>query len=87
MGADLKIVTVYGHFLIKGARFRALKALVLMFYPILGAHVYGSEFQYPDLCRKVLCAQMANLVTESGGSKGQLSHLRTPGGNTCRLRR
>ena len=43
--------------------------------PVLGAHVSGSEFQYPDLSWKELCGQMANLVAESGGNKGQLSTL------------
>lgn len=46
-----------------------------MFFPILGAHVSGAEFQYPDLTWKELCGQMANLVAESGGNKGQLSLL------------
>ncbi len=41
-----------------------------MLFPILGAHVSGSEFQYPDLTWKELCGQMANLVAESGGNKG-----------------
>ena len=49
--------------------------LVPMLFPILGAHVSGSEFQYPDLTWKELCGMMANLVAESGGNKGQLSHL------------
>ena len=49
--------------------------LVPMLFPILGAHVSGSEFQYPDLSWKELCGQMANLVAESGGNKGQLSTL------------
>ena len=49
--------------------------LVPMFFPILGAHVSGAEFQYPDLTWKELCGQMANLVAESGGNKGQLSLL------------
>ena len=49
--------------------------LVPMVFPILGAHVSGSEFQYPDLTWKELCGMMANLVAESGGNKGQLSHL------------
>ena len=57
-----------------------------MLFPILSAHISGVEFQYPDFILKELYGQMANLVAESGGSKGQLSHLRTPGGNTCRLR-
>ena len=49
--------------------------LVPMLFPILGAHVSGSEFQYPDFSWKELCGQMANLVAESGGNKGQLSGL------------
>ena len=49
--------------------------LVPMLFPILGAHVSGSEFQYPDLTWKEPCGMMANLVAESGGNKGQLSHL------------
>ena len=49
--------------------------LVPMLFPILGAHMSGAEFQYPDLTWKELCGQMANLVAESGGNKGQLSHL------------
>ena len=49
--------------------------LVPMLFPILGAHISGSEFQYPDLSWKEVCGQMANLVAESGGNKGQLSTL------------
>ena len=49
--------------------------LVPMLFPILGAHISGAEFQYPDLSWKELCGQMANLVAESGGNKGQLSLL------------
>jgi len=49
--------------------------LIPMLFPILAAHVSGSEFQYPDLTWKELCGQMANLVAESGGNKGQLSLL------------
>ena len=49
--------------------------LVPMLFPVLGAHVSGAEFQYPDLSWKELCGQMANLVAESGGNKGQLSQL------------
>ena len=47
--------------------------IVPMLFPILGAHMCGAEFQYPDLTWKELCGQMANLVAESGGNKGQLS--------------
>ena len=49
--------------------------LVPMLFPVLGAHVSCSEFQYPDLTWKELCGQMANLVAETGGNKGQLSTL------------
>ena len=49
--------------------------LVPMLFPVLGAHISGAEFQYPDLSWKEPCGQMANLVAESGGNKGQLSQL------------
>ena len=49
--------------------------LVPMFFPILGAHISGTEFQYPDLTWKETCGMMANLVADSGGNKGQLSLL------------
>ena len=42
---------------------------------LLGAHVSGAEFMYPDLSWKEPCGMMANLVAESGGNKGQLSTL------------
>ena len=51
------------------------EALVPMFFPVLGAHMSGSEFQYPDLTWKEPCGQMANLVADTGGNKGQLSLL------------
>ena len=49
--------------------------LVPMLFPVLGAHISGAEFQYPDLSWKELCGQMANLVADSSGNKGQLSTL------------
>lgn len=49
--------------------------LVPMLFPILGAHISGAEFMYPDLTWKEPCGQMANLVADSGGNKGQLSTL------------
>ncbi len=49
--------------------------LVPMLFPILGAYISGTEFQYPDLSWKETCGMMANLVAESGGNKGQLSYL------------
>lgn len=52
-----------------------VEPLVPMFFPILGAHISGAEFQYPDLSWKEPCGMMANLVADSGGNKGQLSCL------------
>ena len=49
--------------------------LIPMLFPVLGAQVSNAEFQYPDLTWKELCGQMANLVAESGGNKGQLTDL------------
>ena len=49
--------------------------IVPMLFPILGAHISGTEFQYPDLTWKEPCGMMAHLVAESGGNKGQLSYL------------
>ena len=49
--------------------------LVPMLFPVLGAHVSGSEFMYPDLTWKEPCGMMANLVGDSGCNKGQLTNL------------
>ena len=49
--------------------------LVPMLFPILGAHISGTDFQYPDLTWKEPCGIMANLVGDSGCNKGQLSNL------------
>ena len=49
--------------------------LVPMLFPSLGAHISGTEFQYPDLTWKEPCGMMANLVGDSGCNKGQLSNL------------
>ena len=49
--------------------------LVPMIFPILGAHLSGAEFMYPDLSWKEPCGMLANLVAESGAGKGQLSAL------------
>ena len=49
--------------------------LVPMLFPILGAQVSGTEFQYPDLSWKESCGMMANLVADSGCNKGQLGNL------------
>jgi hypothetical protein len=42
-----------------------------MFFPVLGAHISGAEFQYPDNSWKELTGMMANLVAKSGDNKGQ----------------
>ena len=47
--------------------------LVPMLFPVLGAHVSGAEFQYPDHKWRAFCNKIANLVAESGGNKGKLS--------------
>ena len=49
--------------------------VVPMLFPVLGAHISGTEFQYPDLSWKEPCGMMANLVGDSGCNKGQLSNL------------
>ena len=50
--------------------------LVPMLFPVLGARVCGAEFMYPDLIWKELCGQMAHLVADSGGNKGQLPQVK-----------
>ena len=49
--------------------------LVPMLFPILGAHISGSEFQYPDLTWKEPTGMMAQLVGDSVCNKGQLSNI------------
>ena len=49
--------------------------LVPMFFPILGSHISGAEFQYPDLSWKEPTGMMAHLIADSGGNKGQLTQL------------
>lgn len=48
---------------------------VPMFFPVLGAHMSGTEFQYPDNSWKEPTGMMANLVANSGDNKGQLAPL------------
>ena len=52
--------------------------LVPMLFPVLGARVCGTEFQYPDLIWKDPCGIMASLVGDSGCNKGQLSRFYQP---------
>ena len=49
--------------------------LVPMFFPVLGAHISGTEFQYPDYSWKEPTGMMANLVANSGDNKGQFPNL------------
>ena len=48
---------------------------VPMFFPVLGAHISGAEFQYPDNSWKEPTGMMANLVANSGDNKGQLAPM------------
>jgi len=49
--------------------------MVPMFFPILGAHISGTEFQYPDYSWKEPTGMMTNLVAHSGDNKGQFKDL------------
>jgi hypothetical protein len=49
--------------------------MVPMFFPILGAHISGTEFQYPDFSWKEPTGMMTNLVAHSGDNKGQFKDL------------
>ena len=51
------------------------QSITPMLFPILGAHISGAEFMYPDLSWKEPCGMLANLVADSGAGKGQLSAL------------
>ena len=59
--------------------------LVPMFFPVLGAHMSGTEFMYPDHSWKEPTGMMANLVAKSGDNKGQLSNLVEAIGRDFRL--
>ena len=50
--------------------------IVPMIFPVLGAHLSGAEFMYPDLSWKETSGMLANLVADSGAGKGQLSWQR-----------
>ena len=49
--------------------------MVPMFFPILGAHISGTEFQYPDNSWKEPTGMMTNLVAHSGDNKGQFKDI------------
>ena len=40
--------------------------MVPMFFPVLGANISGTEFQYPDNSWKETTGMMTNLVADSG---------------------
>ena len=46
---------------------------VPMIFPVLGAHVIGAKFMYPDLIWKELCGIMGNLAADLGCNN---EHLR-----------
>ena len=49
--------------------------VILMLFPVFNAHMCFAKFQYSDLTWKEMCGQMAHLVADSGGNKGQLGNL------------
>lgn len=49
------------------------ESIVPMIFPILGAHVSGAEFKYPNGHWMETCGMMSHLVADSGAGKGQLS--------------
>ena len=63
------------HLLLTQASKDIQEPLVPMFFPVLGAHINGAEFQYPDNSWKEPTGMMTNLVAKSGENKGQFSPL------------
>lgn len=49
--------------------------IVPMIFPVLGAHVSGTKFMYPDLIWKELFGMMKNLVADSCRNKGQFTNI------------
>ena len=49
--------------------------IVPMLFPILGVHVSGAEFTYPDLSWKEMSGMMVNLAAVRSAGKGQLSSI------------
>jgi len=43
--------------------------MVPMLFPVLGAHISGAEFQYPDNSWKELTGMMGNLVAKSAAQE------------------
>lgn len=49
--------------------------IVPMIFPVLGAHVSGASFMYPDLIWKELFGMLKNLVADSCRNKGQFTNI------------
>ena len=49
--------------------------MVPMLFPVLGAHISGTEFLYPDNSWKEPTGLMTNLVAHSGDNKGQFKEI------------
>ena len=49
--------------------------IVPMIFPVLGTHVSGAKFMYPDLIWKELFGMMKNLVADSCRNKGQFTNI------------
>ena len=49
--------------------------IVPMIFPVLGAHVSGAKFMYPDLIWKELFGMMKNLVADSCRNNGQSTNI------------
>ena len=49
--------------------------IVPMIFPVLGAHVSGANFMYPDLIWKELFGMLKNLVADSCRNKGQFTNI------------
>ncbi len=62
--------TEFCKFLLSQASKDMREPLVPMLFPVLGAHISGAEFQYPDRSWKETCGMMANLVAETTAYKG-----------------
>ena len=60
------------------------QSLVPMLFPILGAHISGAEFMYPDRSWKEMCGMVGNLVAEGGTGK---VHRGPPGHAVRKARR
>ena len=71
--------TICTNLLLSKASKDMLEPLVSMFFPILGEHISGAEFQYSDLSWKELCDQMAYLMDKSGGNKQRMKRGKRPG--------